>query len=122
MGNYYETELKFNYSRHRAFEKAVAILDFLEWGYRLVNSDIIVARTNLSAFGLGEELKLSFTQRRMIISSESRNFFQAFDMGKNESTVAKFVSIYKRATLPFNKDDFADEKPRSFIGRFLSGR
>jgi len=58
----------------------------------------------------------------MTIVRESRYPFQFFDMGKNESNVDKFVSIFRRAKLPFNEEDFVDEKPRSLFERFFSGR
>ena len=122
MGNYYKTNLKFSYSPHEAFEKALTILEFLEWTYKSNEVDSIVAYTRLSAFGLGEKITIDFGHHEMHISSESQNPFQLFDLGKNESNVDKFLSIFKRAKLPFNESDFADEKPKSIIGRYLSGR
>lgn len=123
MGNRYEADLKINCSLQKAFDKAIAVLDFLEWTYRTSGEALIVARTPVSAFGWGEELTVSFDEKHhMFVVSNSRYPFQFFDMGKNESNVDKFLGIFKKAKLPFNEADFADEKPHSFIGRFLSGR
>ena len=123
MGNRYNTYLKISYSIHTAFEKATEILDFLEWSYWTNNEDLIVARTPVSAFGWGEELTVRFDEKHyMLVVSESRYPFQFFDMGKNESNVNKFLSIFKKARFPFNEADFAEEKPQSLIGRLLSGR
>ena len=123
MGNRYEADLKINHSIHKAFEKTVAILAFLCWDYRTNGEDLIIAQTPISAFGWGEELTISFDEKHhMSIVSESRYPFQVFDMGKNESNVDKFLSIFKRAKLPFNEEDFVDEKPRSWFERFFSGR
>lgn len=123
MGNRYEKETKISDSPQRAFDKAIVILDFLEWKYRTNGEDLIVAQTPFSAFGWGEELTMSFKHKHHIsVVSESRYPFQLFDMGKNESNVDKFLSIFKRAKLPFNEEDFADEKPRSLFERFFSGR
>ena len=122
MGYYYETEFKFRGSPNEAFEKSKAILDFLGWNYRSNEVDLIVATVPISAFGWGEKLTISVQKHHMLVSSESRNPFQVFDNGKNESNVDKFRSIFRRARLPFNREDFSDEKPRNFIERFLSGR
>jgi hypothetical protein len=122
MGNYYKTEVKFSYSAHEAFEKSIAILDFLEWSPKNNGTDLITASTCDSAFGFGEKIRITFKKHRLIISSESRYLFQCFDLGKNESNVDKFIYIFKRAKLPFDKSQFVDEKPRSMFERFLSGR
>jgi hypothetical protein len=122
VANYHERDLKFSGSSHDAFEKAIAILEFLCWSYKTKGTDLIAAQTPVSAFGFGENITISFKKHGMHISSESRNIFQFFDLGKKESNVDKFLAIFKRAKLPFNESDFTDEKPRSVIERFLSGR
>ena len=122
MGNYYKTILKFSYSPHEAFEKELNILEFLEWTYKSNEPDTIIAYTSLSAFGLGEKITIVFGHDQMHISSESQYPFQLFDLGKNESNVDKFLNIFRRARLPFNESDFADEKPKSIIERYLRGR
>jgi len=58
----------------------------------------------------------------MEVSSESRYPFQFFDGGKNRNNVDKLLEIFKKAKLPLEEFEYADEKKRSFLDRYFSGR
>jgi hypothetical protein len=123
MGNYYETEIKIKSSVADGFEKAVAVLDLLDWRCDTNGVDLVVARTPFSVFGFGEKLTISLkSKHRLHISSDSRYPFQLFDLGKNQSNVEKFIEIFQNGNIPLNDSDFAHEKKRSFLDRYFSAR
>ncbi len=120
---YYETETKITCTLEAACEKAVAIFDLLGWKSEGIKNNEIVAKTSFNAFGWGERVTVIFpTKHRILVSSESLNPFQLFDLGKNQQNVKKFLTIFKTEKLPLETSEFAGEKRRSFLGRFFSSR
>lgn len=123
MGNYYETEIKIKSSVADGFDKAVAVLDLLDWRCETNGVDLIVARTPFSVFGFGEKLTISLRSKHQLhISSESRYPFQFLDLGKNQSNVERFIEIFQNAKLTLAGSDYAGEKKRSFLDRYFSAR
>ena len=122
MASYCVKTIKVKYSLDDAYERAIAILEFLNWSYRSNGSYLLVAQTSFNIYGT-EQLTISFDDKHhMKVVSESRNPFQLFDMGKNQNNVEKFIEIFRRATFPLEESEFASEKHRSFLDRFLSAK
>ena len=117
MANRYSAELEFRGSKGEAEEKVLAILDLFGWKNEGVEAGTISARTTMSAFGIGEYITVSFLKgHRIVVESESVNLFQFFDLGKNRNNVEKFIDAFLNEKLPI------EEKQRSFLDRYFSGR
>jgi len=123
MGNYYETKIKHGFSNDAARERTLAILDLFRWRYKPPTPHVIRARTPISIYGWGETFTVAFDDPHHVkVSSESIHPFQFVDMGKNQSNVEKFAEVFRRAKLPLEESEYAQEKHRSFLDRFLSAK
>ncbi|HKP69064.1 MAG TPA: DUF1499 domain-containing protein [Pyrinomonadaceae bacterium] len=117
MGNRFSAECPFRGSSADAEERALAIIALFNWKVEGDGEGRINARTSMSAFGRGEYVTLSFLKgNRMFVESESVSAFQFFDFGKNRNNVEKFIEAFRDRKLPL------EEKERSFLDRYFSGR